>query len=270
MLLLIGLGLTSVKDISVSALEALKFADSIYLENYTAVLQDIEQLETLTGKRVILAKRELVESDNNEILRQAKEKIIALCVVGDVFSATTHTDLYLRAKQQNIDVKVFYNASIMTAIGVTGLQLYKFGKTTSLVFFEQDWKPQTAYDVIKQNTQNGLHTLCLLDIKVNESAKKDLALQIHNPLPPRFMSINQAIRQLQEIESLRKEHVFSDETMCVGVARIASSTQKIVFARAQELLTVDFGGPMHSLIVPAQLHFHEEECLQLYAIGRMQ
>ena len=46
-----------------------------------------------------------------------------------VRSATTHTDLLLRAESQSIRVEVIHNASIMNAVGCCGLQLYQFGQT---------------------------------------------------------------------------------------------------------------------------------------------
>jgi diphthine synthase len=43
-------------------------------------------------------------------------------------SATTHTDLQLRAHERGIPVKVVHNASVMNAVGACGLQLYRFGE----------------------------------------------------------------------------------------------------------------------------------------------
>ena len=65
----------------------------------------------------------MVESNSDEILRDARDKNIALLVAGDPFAATTHTDLILRAKQMNIKTRVIHNASIFNAIGCCGLQL---------------------------------------------------------------------------------------------------------------------------------------------------
>ena len=42
--------------------------------------------------------------------------------------ATTHTDLQLRARSLGIEVRVVHNASIITAVGVCGLQLYRYGE----------------------------------------------------------------------------------------------------------------------------------------------
>ena len=44
--------------------------------------------------------------------------------------ATTHTDLELRARDLGIPVKIIHNASIMNAVGVCGLQLYRFGEVS--------------------------------------------------------------------------------------------------------------------------------------------
>lgn len=43
-------------------------------------------------------------------------------------SATTHSDLLLRAKEKGVTVKVVHNASILTAVGACGLHLYRFGQ----------------------------------------------------------------------------------------------------------------------------------------------
>jgi len=170
MLHLIGLGLGNEKDITVNGLEAIKKCEKIYLEAYTSILGvHKENLEKFYNKEIIIATRDMVEKDaETTILKDAKETDTAFLVVGDIFGATTHTDITLRAKQAGIETKYYHNASIMNAIGATGLELYKFGKTTSMVFFDGNWKPATAYDVVAMNQKNKLHTLVLLDIKVAE------------------------------------------------------------------------------------------------------
>lgn len=121
-------------------------------------------------------------------------------------SATTHTDLVLRARKEGIQVQVIHNASIMNAIGKCGLQLYKFGETVSLVFFTDTWQPDSFYDKIARNRAEGLHTLCLLDIKLKEPNLESLARGKVVYEPPRMMTISQAIEQLLQIENSRKEN----------------------------------------------------------------
>lgn len=58
------------------------------------------------------------------MIERAKTEEVAFCVVGDPFSATTHADLFLRCKSEGVKVEVVPNASIITGMGITGLQLY--------------------------------------------------------------------------------------------------------------------------------------------------
>lgn len=144
---------------------------------------------------MIIADRDMVETQSDEILHNAATEDVSLLVVGDPFGcvlytpcprgriltmlvnirATTHTDIVLRARALNIPVRVIHNASIMNAMGACGLQLYNFGQTVSLVFFTETWKPDSFYDRVKENVQLGMHTLLLLDIKVKEQSEENMA-----------------------------------------------------------------------------------------------
>lgn len=89
----------------------------------------------------------------------------------------------------SVQVRVIHNASIMNAIGACGLQLYRFGQTVSIVFFTDTWRPDSFYDKIAANARLGLHTLCLLDIKVKEPTLDSLARGKPVYAPPRFMTV---------------------------------------------------------------------------------
>ena len=140
MLYLIGIGLNDEKDISIKGLEAVKKCDFVYLECYTSKFNcSVKNLEKFYNKSIILSDRDLVEKESEQtILNNAIDKNVAFLVIGDVFGATTHIDLMLRAKKKNIEVKIINNASILNAIGILGLELYKFGKTTSIPFNNKD------------------------------------------------------------------------------------------------------------------------------------
>ncbi|MCH8004243.1 MAG: diphthine synthase [Nanoarchaeota archaeon] len=246
----IGIGLNDEKDITLKGLELVKKADFVYLENYTSKLNcNINYLEKLYGKKIILADRKMVEMDAEKtILQQAKTKEVAFLVIGDVFSATTHMDLFLRAKKLGIKTKIVHNASVLTAIGITGLQLYKFGKTTSIPFENEN--VETPYDVLKLNQENNLHTLFILDLNQNNNNS---------------LTVNDAIRYLLKVELKRGERIFTDNTLCIGCAKLGSLDQIIKVGKASSLLKENFKNGMHCLIVPAKkLHFMEEEALNLY------
>lgn len=247
-LFMIGLGLDSEKDITIKGLEAVKKSKHVFLESYTSRLNaHTSKLEELFEKKIILADRELVEKRSDEILKNAKKEDVSFLVIGDVFSATTHSDMFLRAREKKIEVKVIHNASVMTAIGQAGLELYKYGKTTSMPYFEPGFRPETPYQVIKENLSLGLHTLILLDIK-----------------PDKHMTIYEALKQLLEIEELRKERIISKNLKAIGCARLGSDEFCIKYGTVNELMKFDFGKPLHCVIIPGKMHFMEEEMLKCW------
>lgn len=247
MLWLIGIGLDDEESLTLKSIQVLKKCDLIYLDNYTNVINfDIKNLEKIINKKIILANRDLVEK-KHDIIHNSKDKNVAFLVVGDVFSATTHTDLLLRAKEKGIKTQVIHNASILSVIAETGLSSYKFGKTCSIPFPEKGFEPESFYDIIKDNKKINAHTLILLDIRPKEG---------------KFLTINHAIKTLLDIESKRKENVFTQETLCIGCARLGSQDKNIKVGKAKELLEQDFGKPPFCLVVPAKLHFIEEESLK--------
>ena len=252
MLYIIGIGLNDEKDITVKGLEAVKKSNEVYIETYTSKLQvSYEVLENFYNKQLIKATRTTIENEADKILEKAKKQNVSILVIGDPFSATTHADLVTRAKEKGVEVEIIHNASVLTAIGVTGLQLYKFGKTTSIPFEEGNYLAETPYDVLKANQSLGYHTLLLLDLR---------------PLEEKYMTVNDAIRQMLKIEMKRNEKVFTDNTLVIGVARLGSKSSTIFYGKAKEVMQQNFGAPLHSLIVPGKLHFMEEEFLSQFKI----
>ncbi|KAK9484179.1 tetrapyrrole methylase [Lipomyces starkeyi] len=272
MLYLVGLGLSSVEDITVRGLNVVQKCARVYLEAYTSILMAAskEDLESFYGREVTLADRELVESSSDTILEGADKVDVAFLVVGDPFGATTHTDLIIRARSLGIPFEAIHNASVLNAVGACGLQLYNFGQTVSLVFFTDNWKPDSFYDRIKENRKIGLHTLVLLDIKVKEQSFENMARGRKIYEPPRYMNIETAASQLLEIEYLRKEEVYTDNTPCVSVSRLGSPDQKFVAATLGELSEIESGEPLHSLVILGhRTHEMEIEYLLHFATDKM-
>lgn len=270
MLYIIGLGLGDEQDITLKGLEAIQKCDKVYMEAYTSLLSfglsshGLSNLEKLYGKPITLADREMVEEKADDILSQAQLSHAAFLVVGDPFGATTHTDLVVRAKKMGIEVKVVHNASVMNAIGICGLQLYRYGETVSIPFFTETWRPDSFYEKIQQNRNLGLHTLCLLDIRVKEPTLESLCRGRKAYEPPRYMTINTAIEQLLEISQAREESAYTEDTECVGLARLGSEDQIIVAGTMKQLQLIDFGEPLHCLVITGKTHPLEEEMLDFY------
>lgn len=234
MLLLIGLGLAPPGSIGVEAWESLQSADTIYLEQYTNLGLTAEELAEFLKKPVLGADRTFVEGD--ELLQEASLKTVALCIIGDVLTATTHSVIYLECLKRDISVKVFQNAGIMNVAGMTGLELYKFGQTVSIPYPLPSFEPTSYLAKIESNRAAGLHTLCLLDIKADEQ---------------RYMTIPEAIKLLHTLSF----------NLLIGVARLG--TENHVFAGTPEQLTEhSWPGQPHSLIIPGQLNVIEQEFVE--------
>ena len=254
-LIFVGLGLAGLQDITLRALDAIRSADLVLAEFYTSRLTNasLADLEALVGKKVRVLSREDVETRGDDIVREAETKMVAFVVAGDPMTATTHEDLLRRAQASRIPTRVIPGISIFTAApAAAGLQIYKFGRTTTLAFPEGDYLAESPYDVVRENRARGLHTLVLLDIQ----ADKD-----------RFMRAPEAVELLQTIEARRREHVVTPETMLVGLARVGAPDARVVYAPAAEWPSIDLGAPLHTLIVPGTLHFMEEEALARHRNG---
>jgi diphthine synthase len=266
-LYLVGLGLADETDVTVKGLEVIRRCRRVYLEHYTSVLSvGLERLQAFYRRDdLILADRDFVESQAEHVmLAEARDGDVAFLVVGDPFGATTHADLRLRAHRAGVPVHVVHNASIMNAVAACGLQLYRFGQAVSMCFWTERWQPDSYYDKIVENRRRGLHTLCLLDIKVKEASEENILRgKGHLHEPPRFMTVSGAIEQLLQIAQGRDNGgEIHEQSLMVGLARVGASDQLVSFGPACQLQAMDFGPPLHCLVVPAELHDVERQVLQ--------
>lgn len=164
MLYIIGLGL-NYDSIGKFAFEVVKRCKKVYLENYTVDFPySISDLGDFLDKKIEIAGREFVES--LELVDEARKKDVALLVYGSPLTATTHITLYQECRDSGVKCKILHNASILEAVAETGLQLYKFGKVTSMPKWqpEKNYTPDSFIDIVKENESIGAHTLLLCDI----------------------------------------------------------------------------------------------------------
>jgi len=232
---LIGLGLNE-KSISLEALESLKKCKKIYLENYTVNFPYTkQQLEKSLKIRIKELNRQEVESET--FLQDAKKQDIALLVYGDALSATTHISLIQACKKHKIKHKIFHNASILTAIGETGLSLYKFGKTASLPSWKEHTnKPTSFIQIIKSNLEIKAHTLLLIDISLD---------------------MEQAKQQLKEASE--KEN-FNLPEKTILISNAGTDKQRIIYKRISSF-PAKISKP-YAIIIPSELQLSELEFLE--------
>jgi diphthine synthase len=240
-LFLIGIGLSDEKDISLKGLEIVKKCDFVYLERYTSLLQcPVSSLEKLYEKKIIMADRGIVENNADEILEKAKEKKVGFLVIGDPFCATTHIDLRMRAKEKGIKVEIIHNASIVSAIGIIGLEVYKYGKITSIPFHNSN--VNTPVEVYNMNNKMGLHTLFLLDL---------------DPINGKFLTIQEASEYLIL-------HGIAKSTIAIGCARIGAGDKVVKVDTLENIEKYDYGNAPYCIVIPGKMHFMEEDALKLW------
>ncbi len=248
----VGLGLYDETDISIKGLEELKQCDRIFAEFYTTKLGrfHIQSFEELIGKKIEVLSREETEK-GDKIIEAASQNTVAFLTGGDPMIATTHIDLRLRAIKEGISTAIIHSSSVATAVpGLLGLQNYKFGRTTTLAFPEKEYFPTSPYSVIQTNKKMGLHSLILLDIQADRN---------------RYMTANEGFDLLLQMEKKLKKHLISNETIACVVARAGAPDSLIVANTIYQLQSMDFGPPLHTIVIPGNLHFMEIEALELCA-----
>lgn len=244
MITLISIGLNNHKDLSIRAIETAQKADEIYAETYTMKLETtIKDLEQIIGRPITPLQRNGLEEQAEELLKEAKNKHIAILIGGDALSATTHISLILDAQDDKIPTQVIHGSSIFTAITETGLSIYKFGKTVTIPLPEKG-PVDSVIQTIKENQEHGLHTLLLLDLNIPEN---------------KYLTPQQAIQRLLDTGEFKKD------TLLVGAARLGGHKQTIKADLAEKLQKYDFGEPPYTLISPGKLHFLEENALEYLA-----
>ena len=253
-LVFVGLGLFDEKDVSLRGLEEIKEADTVFVEFYTSLMVglSVRKLEKLIGKGVsVISRRHLEEENGQMILQKAEKGKTVLLVPGDPLIATTHVDLRIRAEKLGIKTRVIHGASIISAaIGLSGLQNYKFGRSVTVPFPESGFVSETPYLVIKENGKMGLHTLCFLDVKVEEE---------------KYMTVKDGLEALLTVEKRKRKKVVTSDTVVIGIARAGSKAPVVKAGYTEEVMNYDFGKPPHTIIFPGKLHFMEAEALITFA-----
>lgn len=237
---------------TVKALNELRSCDIVYAEFYTSDLMGAtkEDLEAAIGKEVVLLDRTQVE-ETEEVVTAAKERRVAFVTAGDTMAATTHVDIRIRAEEEGVRTRLLHGISIFSSCPSSlGLQPYKFGRTVTLPLREGDYLPRSPYDHILDNKERGLHSMILLDIRADEG---------------RYMSAKEGIEWLMAAEEMYEGGLLDDQTVICIAARIGSEEERVVAGTTEELLSIDVGGPLHTLVIPGKLHFIEAYALVSFA-----
>ncbi len=144
------------KDLTLRGLEKAKNADKVYAEFYTSRWYgDVKKLEKMIEREIEIVNRKDLEEESDKIIEEAKSKKVVVFVLGDPLVATTHVSLLSDAEKNGIKTEIVHNASIYSAVGETGLHLYKFGRTVTIPFPEKTTSTDTLADAIEKNMKMG-------------------------------------------------------------------------------------------------------------------
>jgi len=233
MLFIIGLGLNN-RGISKEGLLALEKCKKVYLDGYTVDFP-YELIDLKLSKRIFPLKRGEVES--NRLIDEAKGRNIALLAYGSPLFATTHIGLILDAEKQKVKVKVIYATSVFDAIAETGLQLYKFGKTTSLPAFDDKYETDFL-KYVKENLSINAHSLILIDIGLGSEDA--------------FFYLEKAAKNNVKLDKI------------VVCSRLGTDDSQVYYDTVYNLRRKKIEKPF-CFIIPGEMHFLEQEALERFS-----
>ncbi len=250
MLALIGTGLDA-GDISVRALKFIKDSDIVLADRFTSIIskEAMDLISRETGKEIKSVTRSDLEENVRQTIHRAKSSNVSILVIGDPLVATTHHTILDAAHAAGIKTKIFHSSSIFSAaIGESGLDIYRFGPTTTVPFWSEHYKPTSFIDTISKNLKNSEHTLLLLDIEQSKTAP---------------MSIAQAADIISKADG---KAVISRRRKVMALADIGRENQEILYIEFSKIpsLSSRLEGKTISLIIPADLNFAEEESVKKF------
>lgn len=244
MLYIIGMGLNE-KGITLEGIESIKKCSVVYLESYTVDFPyNIEKLEETLALKTKIKKLDRKDVESEKILKEAKTEDIALLVYGSPLFATTHLSLLLEAKKKKIKTKIIQAGSIFDSLAETGLELYKFGKITSMPkWLKGKYEPSSFIEIIKENSKIYAHSLILVDIG---------------------LEFSDALEQLNE--SLKNNKIKAEKILVCS--NMGTENQRIYYNNIQKLkeksIQTKIKKPFCFIIPSEKLHFLEKEYIETF------
>jgi diphthine synthase len=267
LLYIIGIGISEFDSLPIGSVDILKNSDFVFIERFTGfisddffvriknVLDDSIEPQSKTVVDIRFVKRWYIE-DGREILEKAAFNNVSILAYGDPLVATTYNELMIRAKRLSIDVKVIHSSSgLISLIGETGLQPYKFGKMVTMM--NDPMSSISVYNTIYDNLSLGLHTLIL-----TEYNNDDGIANFDSSSNPFYLSPKKVFDLLLKREGEIKLANLSAKTFAIVARQIGSVNSQILSGNIDSLSKLDYEGGPNSVIIPGSLHFIEEDSLR--------
>ena len=250
----VGAGLGDERDVPERAIELLRHCEVVFAEEYTSVLApgSLDRLSAKLGTPIRVLTRPEVESGDRVLDALGPSRRVGLVVAGDPFVATTHVALRIAVERAGHRWEYVPGPSIGTAaISLLGLMHYRFGRTVSLPFVDPGFDPVSPFEAIGKNRRSGLHTLLLLDLRPSEH---------------RFLTAPEALARFSG-ERAASAGLEDDSELGI-VARVGRADAGAWWGSRKELAGVEFGPPLHALVVPGpELHFEETAAVDRWRVA---
>ena len=247
-LFLVGTGLSE-GDMTERAVEACISAGELFIDPYTSVVhpKTINRISKLAGKDPTALSRSDMEEKANVLVAKAKTKDIAILVGGDPLIATTHKILFIEARRQGVRFYPIHSTSIFSvAIGESGLDFYRFGKTFTIPKWSDHYKPVSFYETLKANMGINAHSVVLLDFDQQTSTS---------------MEISEALQELEAAEEKYREGIITQDMKLFIMSNLCAEGEVKKYITLADAKKTEFAKAPALLIIPAKLKDIENEAV---------
>jgi len=249
MIFLVGTGLSR-GDLTQKAMDVCTNAEELFLDGYTSRIDKdtLAEIERRTGKEIVQLSRSEMEEKAGQLAEKAKEKNIAILIGGDPLMATTHKIIFIAAKKRGVRVAVIHSVSIFTiAIGESGLDFYKFGKTFTIPKWSGHYKPVSFYETLAKNQSIGAHSLVLLDYEAEKESS---------------MPIGEALAELEAAEKQYKGGIITENKEIFVMSNLGQLNETKEYIRFGDAKSRNYESGPALLIIPSQLSDIEKEMIE--------
>ncbi|MEZ0394790.1 MAG: diphthine synthase [Desulfurococcaceae archaeon] len=247
-LTIVGIGMRS-SHLTREAIEAIGRAEKAYVDAYTGLYEDLDAVLSLLprGCEAVMARRRDLEGEGMlRVIEEARSREVVVLVPGDPMVATTHDALRAEALRRGVEVRLVNGLSVLQlAFSRAGLSSYRIGRAVTLVR-EDLGGPGPAIEAIYDNMARGLHTLLLLDLRIEEGV---------------FMDVEEAVELIEGHD----ERGCVARAVAVGAARLGWSDERMAADWLGNLPSRPLPPPPHAIVVLARPGPVELESLELVA-----
>ena len=239
---MVGMGLCDENDLTRRAISLAATCGDVFVEEHSIRLVDVnpKAISKALGRRVTVLDRKKIKN-GTQILQAAQKGEAALLCGGDPGFAITHFELVIRAKKMGLDVRWIHAPTIFPATtALIGLSPYKFGRITVLTPHKGDMVSTTPLEQMAMNRRTGLHTLILLEPEISDG-------------PPKHLLIPEALDMLERMEGKTGLSTLKEDTLMCGIARAGSIDPLVACGTMAQLRKVEWGGPLHTMVLPGKL-----------------